>query len=214
MKHKLLTASAAAPVALLLTWGSIFCMVTGLNLPVDDVGRLLLMWTLCALAGCLLFSLPSGTLLVTAGIAALGFWLWNTRGITLPIRALITRLSMVYNSAYGWGVLEFTGVNWKTTSLDILLGSWGCLITLAATSAMIRGRGSVPAVLLALPPLISTMVVTDTPPDVMPLLVMLGGSAKPHSGRKAGGHRRHSHSTGTGRYFPSVSEGQLRQPCR
>ena len=169
MKHKLLTASAAVPVALILTWGSIFCMVTGLNLPVDDVGRLLLMWLFCALAGCLLFSFPSGALLATAGIAALGFWLWNTRGITVPIRALITRLSTIYNNAYGWGVLEFTGVNWETTSLDMLLGSWGCLITLSATAAVVRGRGSIPAVLLALPPLISTMVVTDTPPDVAPL---------------------------------------------
>ena len=173
MKHKLLTASAAVPIAVLLTWGSIFCMVTGMNLPVDDVGRLLLMWAFCSLAGCLLFSFPSGALLATAGIAALGFWLWNTRGITVPIRALITRLSMVYNKAYGWGALEFTGVNWETTSLDMLLGSWGCLITLSATAAVVRGRGSIPAVLLALPPLISTMVVTDTPPASAPLLVML-----------------------------------------
>ena len=173
MKHKLLTASAAVPIALLLTWGSVFSMVTGLHLPVDDAGRLLLMWLFCALAGCFLFSFPSGSLLATAGIAALGFWLWNTRGITVPIRALITRLSMVYNKAYGWGALEFSGVNWETTSLDMLLGSWGCLITLSATAAMVRGRGAIPAVLLALPPLVSTMVVTDTPPDAAPLLVML-----------------------------------------
>ena len=173
MKHKLLTASAAVPIALLLTWGSVFSMVTGLHLPVDDAGRLLLMWLFCALAGCFLFSFPSGSLLATAGIAALGFWLWNTRGITLPIRALITRLSILYNNAYSWGALEFSGVNWETTSLDMLLGSWGCLITLSATAAMVRGRGAIPAVLLALPPLVSTMVVTDTPPDAAPLLVML-----------------------------------------
>ena len=177
MKHKLLTASAALPLSVLLAWGSVFSMVTGLNLPVDDPVRLVLMWCFCALAGCILFSLPSGSLLAVSGVLILGFWLWDTWGITVPFQALITRLSTIYDLAYGWGVLEFTGLDWQTTSLDLLLGSWGSLVALAAAAALIRGRGSVPAVLLALPPLISTMVVTDTAPDALPLLGLLAAGA-------------------------------------
>ena len=173
MKHKLLTASAALPLSVLLAWGAIHSMVTGLGLPVGDPGQLLLVWALCALAGCILFSLPNGGLLASTGVLAMGFWLWNTRGLELSIRAMITRLSVIYDSAYDWGILEFTGMDWQTASLDVLLAAWGGVIVLGAAAAVVRGRGSIGAVLLALPPLVSTMVVTDTPPDALPLFSML-----------------------------------------
>lgn len=177
MKHKLLTASAALPLSLLLAWGSIFAMVTGLDLPVDVPGGLILTWSLCAMAGCVLFSLPNGGLLASTGILAMGFWLWNRQHIALPLQAMITRLSVIYNSAYHWGILEFTGVDWQSTPLDLLLAAWGGLIALAGAAAVVRGHGSKAAVLLALMPLATAMVVTDTPPDALPLLGLLIAAA-------------------------------------
>ena len=147
LKDKITTALIALPVSWLLGW----------------------VWLLCALTGCVLFSFHTGTLLgVSCSIAAV-YWLWNAWGISKPIRALITRLSVIYDSAYHWGVLEFAGIDWQTTSLDLLLMAWGGVIALAAAAAIVRGRGGIAAAGIAVPPLILTMVVTDTPPDALPL---------------------------------------------
>ena len=174
MKDKLFTAATALPLSFLLGWGAMHCMISGLNLPVEDPGWLHGMWLLCALAGCLLFSIPSGGLIALTGSLAMGFWLWKTGGISIPIRALITRLSTIYNRAYnGWPVLEFHGVDWQATSLDLLLAAWGGLIILCAAAAFCRGRGTVPAALLSLLPLTASLIVNDTPPGALPLACLL-----------------------------------------
>ena len=169
MKRKLLTAAAAMPIAFALSWGCINGMTTGLDLPVNDPGRLCLIWLACALAGSILFSFKTGEIPVSAGIIAAVYHLWNVGGISHPIRALITRLSIIYTRAYGWGVLEFAGVDWQTTSLDLLFAAWGGLVALCAAAAVIRGRGGLVAVSLSILPLAATMIVTDTPPDALPL---------------------------------------------
>ena len=172
MKHKLLTAAAALPIAFCLSWSAIHVMVTGLNLPVDAPGRLCIIWLLCALAGCVLFSFKHGGLPTMFGCCAAAVWLWHVGGISRPIRALITRLSTLWNNAYHWGILEFPGVDWQTTSLDLLFATLGGAIALVAAAALIRGRGGMMVVLLSLPPLVATLVVTDTAPDALPLLGM------------------------------------------
>ena len=136
LKDKITTALIALPVSWLLAWSAMNAMTTGLNLPVDRPGLPGWVWLLCALTGCILFSFHTGTLLgVSCSIAAV-YWLWNAWGISKPIRALITRLSVIYDSAYHWGVLEFAGIDWQTTSLDLLLMVWGGIIALAAAAGI------------------------------------------------------------------------------
>lgn len=173
MKHKFLTAAAAMPLSLMLTWGAMQSMISGLNLPVDDPGRLFVLWTAVALAGSLLFSFKTGSLLVLSGVLAAIYWLWNHWGISIPIRAFITRLSIIYNGAYHWGVLEFAGMDWRTTSLDFLFFVWGGIIVLTAAASVVRGRGGIAAIALAGLPLGLTLVVTDTTPDALPLFCLV-----------------------------------------
>ena len=177
VKHKLMTAGVALPLSWLLAWSAMNAMITGLHLPVEHPGILNLVWLLCALVGCVLFFFKNGGLLALSGSIAAIYWLWNNLGISRPIRALITRLTSVYNSAYHWGVLEFSGVDWQTASLDLLLAAWGGFIALGAAAAIIRGRGGVAAVLMAFPPLLATMVVNDTTPDALPLFGLLLAAA-------------------------------------
>ena len=169
MKHKLLTASAALPIAMMLGAGAIYGLITAFGLPVEDPGRLFVLWTLCALGGCVLFSIPRSGLLVLTGSAAVLFWLWNRWEITTPLRALISRISVFYHGGYGWGVVQYAGLDPDTVVLDPLFALWGCVIILAAAGAVVKGRCGVGAVILSLPPLIVTMVVNDTPPDALPL---------------------------------------------
>ena len=173
MKHKLLTASAALPLALMLGGGAIWCLVTAFGLSVEEAGRLWMIWALCALAGSLLCSIPNGGLLATAGSFAALFWLWNKPEISDAIRALICRLSVFYNSGYGWGVVQYAGLDWQTVSLDPLFACWGGVIALVAAAAVIKGRGGLVAMFLSLPPIVSTMVVNDTPPAALPLFFYL-----------------------------------------
>ena len=177
MKNKCFTAAAALPLSLILSWGAVNALVTGMNLPVEAPGLLFLIWALCALAGCVIFSLPNSNLTALAVILVSAFWLWNIAGISLPIRALITRLSIVYDSAYQWGVLEFAAMDWKTTSLDLLLEAWGGIIAFTAAGAVIRGRGGLVSIGLALLAAVPTVVVNDTPPDALPLACLLFASA-------------------------------------
>ena len=173
MKSKLLTASAALPLSLMLAWGAMEAMITGLNLPVDRPLWIFIVWALIALAGCGLFSFKTGSLVALSAILAAVYWLWNHWGISIPIRAFITRLSIIYNGAYHWGVLEFAGIHWQTVSLDPLYAVWGGAIALAAAAALVRGRGGAAALSLAALPLGLTLVVTDTAPDPLPLFALI-----------------------------------------
>ena len=173
MKHKLLTASAAAPLALMLGGGAIYCLVTAFGLPVEEAGRLWMIWALCALGGCVLYSIPNGGLLTAVGSIAAIFWLWNRPGISVALRALICRISLVYHNGYGWGVVQYSGLDWAATDLDPLFACLGGIIAFAAAAAVVKGRGGIAAIILSLPPLVSTMVVTDTPPAALPLFFYL-----------------------------------------
>ena len=173
MKRKLLIAAGAVPLGLMLAWGSMFAMITGLDLPVEDPGRLLWVWTLCALASAILFSFKNGIPVALSGAIAGVYWLWNAWGISIPIRALITRLSIIYNSAYHWGVLEFAGVDWNTASLDLLFLTWGSVIVITTIASILLGRGGLSAIALSILPLGTALVVTDTPPDALPLFCQL-----------------------------------------
>ena len=170
--EKILTCLTGLVLACLLSCGAMGAMISGMDLPVDHMDRLYLAWGLAALAGCVL-SLPKRGYIPTLILTAAGlYYLWEYQYISLPIRALITRLSAIYDSAYGWGILEFAGVAWRSVSLDLVLGAFGCLIALTAAGTVVSGRGTIAAVGLAMLPLASTIVVTNTVPD-MPFLYML-----------------------------------------
>ena len=173
MKHKLLTASAAFPLAMMLGGGAIYCLITAFDLPVEDPKLLLTVWVLCAIGGCVLFSIPKAGLPAVAASASAMFWLWSSWEIALPFRALICRISLVYDQGYGWGAVRFAGLDWESMTLDPLFACWGGAIALVAVAAVIKGRGGLVAIFLSLPPIVSTMVVTDTPPAALPLFFYL-----------------------------------------
>ena len=169
MKHKLLTASAAFPLAMMLGGSAMYCLITAFSLPVEDPKLLLTVWVLCAMGGCILFSIPKAGLPAVAASASAMFWLWSSWEIALPFRALICRISVVYDRGYGWGAVRFAGLDWESMTLDPLFACWGGALALVAVAAVIKGRGGLVAIFLSLPPMVSTMVVNDTPPAALPL---------------------------------------------
>ena len=164
-REKIVTALTGFAMACLLSFAAMGAMATALDLPVAHPEHLHTAWIITALAGGILFSFKRGwipaLLMTLAGIA----YLWEYHYLSLPIRALITRLSWIYDSAYGWGILEFVGVNWREAHLDLILGTWGCLIALTTAGAVVGGRGQLLPLTFALLPFCSTVVVTNTPVD-------------------------------------------------
>lgn len=175
MRKKFAALPASFVLALTLGIGSMGAMVTGLDLPVADMAPLYIAFAVTALAGCVIFLFQKGwiaaVLLACGGFA----YLWQVHYLSEPIRALITRLSWIYDSAYGWGMLEFVGVNWRAVSLELPLAFWGCLVVLSAARAMMQGRWLGLTLLFALLPLATTVVVTNTVPDPAYLYILMLG---------------------------------------
>ena len=191
-RDKLVTFPVSFLMACLLAFGSMGCMVSGLDLPVENPILLYQIWAIAALAGCGLFLLRYGWLGMLIIILVGMFWLWPHYHFSKPICAMITRLSTIYGSAYGFHPLEFTGVNLAEVSSDLVLGVWGCLIALFAAGTVMQGRWLVITLTLTILPVCSTLVVTNTPPDSVYLfmvilavsLLMLTGTVRRHSPRQ------------------------------
>ena len=174
-REKFATLPTALAMALVLSIGSMGSMITGLGLPVASMEPLYIAFGATALTGCVIFLFKKGWIAVVL-LGCCGFaYLWQEHFLSLPIRALITRLSWLYDSAYGWGVLEFAGVNWREGTLELPLGFWGCLIALSAARSMMQGRWLGLTLLLSLLPVGSTVVVTNTVPEPFFLYILMLG---------------------------------------
>ena len=162
-------------MACLLSIGAMGAMISGLDLPVEHLPGLYRVWAIAAVMGCIIFLFKRGWIAALV-ITTVGFvWLWPEYSFTLPARALITRLSFLYDSAYGWGLLEFAGVAWQDVMLDLPLAVWGCLIALAAAGTVMQGHWLALTLVLAILPTASTVVVTNTPPDSPYLYIWMLG---------------------------------------
>lgn len=191
-RDKLVTFPVSFLMACLLAFGAMGAMVSGLDLPVENPILLYQIWAIAALAGCGLFLLRYGwagmLLLILLGM----FWLWPHYHFSKHICAMITRLSDIYGSAYGFHALEFTGVNLPEVPSDLVLGVWGCLIALFAAGTVMQGRWLILTLALTLLPVCATLIVTNTPPDSVSLfmvmlavaLLMLTGTVRRHSPRQ------------------------------
>ena len=176
MKRKI---AAAFPVSFLMAWilstGAMGAMATGLNLPVEHMEYLYLAFGIAALAGCVFALFKKGWIAALLAAAACFACLWQEFYLSMPIRALITRMSWIYDSAYGWGVLEFVGVNWRAVPLDLPLAVWGSFTAVSAARTMMQGRWLLLTMLLSLLPVCATVVVTNTVPQpLFVYLLMLG----------------------------------------
>ena len=92
-RDKLVTFPVSFLMACLLAFGAMGCMVSGLDLPVENPVLLYQIWAMAALAGCGLFLLRYGwagmLVIMLVGL----FWLWPHYHFSKPICAMITRLS-------------------------------------------------------------------------------------------------------------------------
>lgn len=171
-REHLLAFPLAAAMAFTLSVGAVGCIISGLDLPLQDGNRLTIVCAAASLTGALLFLWKWGGFAAAGILALLGGYLWHRGTAAEHILALLNHISHLYDGAYGWGVLSPTV---SSTPADLPMAILAALIALSAARAVCQGRGTWLALLVSAAPLAACLVVTDTVPDVPYLLALLSG---------------------------------------
>lgn len=172
-RNKLISCLCAAVIAYMLSFGGTACMVTGLNLPAD-LNWLALGCAVGSLAAAVCFSFRRGGWILV-GIAVLhGLWMTVEPDFLEQLRAMGYNTIQYYIRAYGLPCPTWLVNQTASTQLLPLLMIAG-LVMSAATWTILRCKRAFLAVPVALVPLASCLIVTDTVPDVAPIFLLFLG---------------------------------------
>ena len=173
MKHeKTCTVLAAAVLAFLTAWGAIGCLISAFDLRVAFSGLTLL----CGFSACLsalLLSFRHGGTVLLCLLALAGGYIYHDGTAARQLWQLLHHLSTIYNRAYGWGVLVLPEALAEITSFDWPLGILGAVIAIAVSRSICHQKSVWLPVLTTILPLCSCIVVTDTVPGELWLLMVL-----------------------------------------
>lgn len=174
MKHKKLTSClCAAVLAFLLGFGSVACMVTGLQLPVE-LSVLACGCAIGALVATVCFTVQRGSLILS-GIAAVYSLIIVFRSeFWEQLRAMCYSAMSYYNRGYGIPIPGWIEGQITDSQLSPVMLIAGLVMAAAAWTVLHRKRSFL-VVAAALLPLASCLVVTDTVPHILPIFLLLLG---------------------------------------
>lgn len=163
----------AAALAFLLGFGGTMCMVTGLRLPAE-VPPMAIGCALGALIPAICLCFRRGELALS-GIATL-FTLLLTFSARFQeqLPALCFSIMDYYHKGYGISIpAQIDGCTAESQLLPLLFIAG--IVMVAVVWTVMRKSTLIPAVILAILPLASCLLVTDTVPDAMPIFLMMLG---------------------------------------
>lgn len=173
MKRKhIATFLIAAILSCALAVSAVGCMVTGLDLPVENTAAVFWICGAVSLLCSFLFLWKRGGWVLACLMAVLGGYLWHRGILRQQVLSLLNQISHIYDRAYGWGVLLLGESN---APVDIPMAILGGLIAISASRTFCRGKGALLTLLLSAAPLASCLVVTDTVPETGFLFVLMAG---------------------------------------
>lgn len=175
MKHeKLLTALTGAALALLLSAGTVGCFVSAFDLNLEHTLSVAGICAGFAVLGAVAFSFRHGGAALLCLLALLLGYSYHDGRAAGQFWQLLHRLTTVYDRAYGWGVLV-TGTPWNAGFADWPMGVLGAVVSLSVCRCICRGTSTWGPVMAAVLPLLCCVVVTDTVPGELWLLMVLSG---------------------------------------
>lgn len=161
MKQKLSTCLVGTVLAVCVGFSGMACFVTGLDLQVN-------LWSLafwCFLGGflcALCCNTRFGLLPLGMLVLALGY-LWQSGLLGECLESLLYELTSVYHENFGWKTVRWTGRSGedivKTLPLGICL--LGTVISMVTGWSIAKGQSAVPAVMIALIPVLLCMQIPD-----------------------------------------------------
>lgn len=165
-----------AVLSFMLALGGVGSVISGFGLPAS-MSALAWCCGACALGGSVCLSLRRGGIFLLCLLALTGGYLWQQGDLLVETEALLYQISRVYDSAYSCGVVQWTsglkGVLPVTLPLCVIGGG----IALLAAWTLQHRHWAVLTVIVALLPLLSCLVVTNTVPKEGYLFFLLAGLA-------------------------------------
>lgn len=176
MKHeKQLTALTAALLAFVTALGAGGCLLSAFDLPLAAPGRLVWVCALASGLGAVLLSLRYGAAALLCLLALVSGWLFHDGRAAAQLLQLVSRMCIIYDRAYGWGIPAFLPPAEDPGFADWPVGIFCVLTALAVCRSVCRQRSAWLPVLTALLPLSACIVVTDTVPGEIWLLLLMAG---------------------------------------
>ena len=173
--EKLISLPAAAALAFAIALGAAGCIQSAFSLTLARPGLLISVYAIAALLSAGLLTVRHGGKLLLCLLALTVGYLYRDGRAALQTLRLVHDLTVIYDRAYGLGVLEISEAAMEAVCADFPLGILGAVITLAVTRCVLKQRSAWLPVLLTLLPLCSCIVVTDTVPREKWLLTVMAG---------------------------------------
>lgn len=175
MKRSIWTTHLLSAVfAGVLSISAVGCLVTGFDLTVEDLRKILLLYSGFSLLFSLFFRLRYGTAVLLSLAALAAGYLWRSGFLTEQLQSFLQSVSRFYHAAYGWPVL-CAGAS--SGPVDRVLCVLGLLIALNVSWVCCRRKNSLLALPGAVLCLVACLVVTDTVPDTVWLYLMMLATA-------------------------------------
>lgn len=170
--EKTMSFLTGAALAYAVSFGAAGCLVTGFDLHLVGMGELAAVCAAASMLGAFCYQWKYGAGAVLCVLALLAGYLWREGTAVKQLLALLTRISTIYDRAYGCGVLTFSENAWNA---DYPIAILGGLVALSVSRAACRGKGTWMAVAGTVTPLALCFVVTDTVPDSGFLFAVMAG---------------------------------------
>ena len=170
-----LAVPAAAALAFFTAWGAVGCLYTAFDLSPEYPWIPVLSCGFAAVVSALLLSFRHGGTVLLCLLALTAGYLYRDGSAAEQFLQLVHRLTVIYDRAYGWGVLTLSAHSPDAVFFDWPLGITGGLIAMAVVRTVVRQGSTWLPVLVTLGPLCSCIVVTDTVPGEIWLLMVLAG---------------------------------------
>lgn len=176
MKHeKYLIPFAAAILAFFIAWGAAGCLISAFDLNVESISRLVFICGFAACISAVLFSFRYGGTMLLCLLALAGGYIYHDGTAVQQLWKLLHDLSTIYDRAYSWGILVLPDTIAEVTTFDWPLGILSTVIAIAVSRCVCRQKSVWLPVLTTILPLCSCIVVTDTVPGEIWLLMVMTG---------------------------------------
>ena len=174
-RDRLRTALTAAVLAFFTAWGAVGCLISAFDLTLQMPPVPVLVCGFCAIGTALLLSFRHGGTILLCLLAICAGYIHHDGTALAQLKYLISHLSIIYDRAYGWGILSFSSELAQAEYADWPLCIWCSLTAMAICRSVCRQKSLWLPVLVTVLHLCCCIVVTDTVPDEIHLLMVMAG---------------------------------------
>ncbi len=151
------------------------CMCSGLSLDRVDLVQIARFLAVASLFAALWFRFVKKEWILPLFLLVLLWILFRRTDLMLSLEAFLNRLSQIYDSGYGWGVLEWSGEDLTEQSMTGAAALLGGIVVLAVSWTVCRRKWGGFALIPGALSMAACCVVTDTVPDTRWLYFLLAG---------------------------------------